>query len=246
MPLKIQCVCTLCNIESHLLSEFARSSREEVGSLFSAFSALRQHSSIFSLLSHLRTARAADGSDELFRELLALHKTNPSFVERVLVLAFLPMLHQSIRLMTRRQAGLAEEDATQQAVSFLLEFLQSKELQERRSHFAFAIARSVKRRMFEWANREGSTKSALSHFNSDAPVYRSGDSVERRALLRHFLHRCVAHGLLKEGELNLFIQFKLDGTSGEELAALHGSTSNAVRQKFKRVLQKLRRLARSG
>ena len=54
----------------------------------------------------------------------------------------------------------------------------------------------------------------------------------------------MTKGMLTDSELDLLIQFKLDGNTGEELAALNGSSSNAVRQRFKRLLAKLRRLAR--
>jgi len=46
--------------------------------------------------------------------------------------------------------------------------------------------------------------------------------------------------MLADSELDLLIEFKLDGNTGEELAALNGSSSNAVRQRFKRLLAKLR------
>jgi len=67
---------------------------------------------------------------------------------------------------------------------------------------------------------------------------------ERHALLRHFLHRCLAKGQLTNGELNLLVQFKLDGNFAEENAENNGTSSNAMRQKLKRLLAKLRRLAR--
>jgi len=85
----------------------------------------------------------------------------------------------------------------------------------------------------------------LDHADAEASVFiELEDSFERYALLRHFLHRCLTKGVLADAELDLLIQFKLDGNSGEELAALNGSSSNAVRQRFKRLLAKLRRLAR--
>jgi DNA-directed RNA polymerase specialized sigma24 family protein len=61
----------------------------------------------------------------------------------------------------------------------------------------------------------------------------------------HFLHRCVSRGLLGNAELDLLIQIKLDGNTGEEVAESNSITSNAVRQRMKRLLAKLRRLARS-
>ena len=67
--------------------------------------------------------------------------------------------------------------------------------------------------------------------------------MERHALLRHFLHSCVTHNLLTGGELDLLIQIKLDGNTGDEIAESNSITSNAVRQRVKRLLAKLRRIA---
>jgi hypothetical protein len=72
------------------------------------------------------------------------------------------------------------------------------------------------------------------------------DSMERHTLLRHFLHHCVTSGLLGDAELDLLIQMKLDGNTGEEIAETNLITSNAARQRMKRLLVKLRRIARNG
>ena len=45
-------------------------------------------------------------------------------------------------------------------------------------------------------------------------------------------------------ELNLLIQFKLDGGSLEPELESNGNSTNALRQKLKRLLKKLRQLAR--
>jgi DNA-directed RNA polymerase specialized sigma24 family protein len=155
------------------------------------------------------------------------------------------MLHRAVRLISRQQEGLAEEDIAQQVLFFFLEFLASAEMKTRRSHFAFAIAREVKRHIFEWAKRESRKATLLNHTESEESVFvEHKNSFEQYALLRHFLHRCLTKGMLADSELDLLIQFKLDGNTGEELAELNGSSSNAVRQRFKRLLAKLRRLAR--
>jgi DNA-directed RNA polymerase specialized sigma24 family protein len=216
-----------------------------VNSLFSAYPALLEHSTVTNLLSHLRASPADAANDNLFREIFALRETNPAFAESLLVLVFLPMLHRAVRLITRQQESLAEEDIAQQVLFFFLEFLASSEIATRRSHFAYAIAREVKRHIFEWAKRESRKAALLDHADAAASVFiELEDHFERFALLRHFLHRCVTKGMLVDSELDLLIQFKLDGNTGEELAALNGSSSNAVRQRFKRLLAKLRRLAR--
>jgi DNA-directed RNA polymerase specialized sigma24 family protein len=245
VPLEIPCHCTLCDVEAQLLSELTRLDSRFVNGLLSAYPALLKHSTIVSLLAHLRTSPADAANDNLFREILALRETNPVFAESLLVLVFLPMLHRAVRLINRQQESLAEEDIAQQVLFFFLEFLGSAEMKTRRSHFAFAIAREVKRHIFEWAKRESTKAALLDHADGEASVFIDlEDSFEQYALLRHFLHRCVTKGMLADSELDLLIQFKLDGNTGEELAALNGSSSNAVRQRFKRLLAKLRRLAR--
>ena len=57
--------------------------------------------------------------------------------------------------------------------------------------------------------------------------------MERHALLRHFLHRCVTKGL-SDAEVDLLTQFKLNGNAGDEIAEARSVSSNALRQKMKR------------
>jgi DNA-directed RNA polymerase specialized sigma24 family protein len=245
MSLEIQCHCTLCNIEAKLFSALTRPESRPVNELFSAFPALHRHSTVSNLLFHLRASPADAANDNLFHEIFALREANPAFAESLLVLVFLPMLHRAVRLITRQQESLAEEDIAQQVLFFFLQFLHSPEMTTRSSHFAFAIARGVKRHIFEWAKQESANATLLDHANGEASVFvELEDSFERFAQLRHFLHRCVTKGMLAESELDLLIQVKVDGNTGEEMAVLNSSSSNAVRQRFKRLLAKLRRLAR--
>ena len=245
MPLGVTCDCALCHIEARLVSDLSSTEAGVFRKLLAESHTLRRYSSVSTLLLYLRTSPANARSDELLRELFAARGTNPIFIESILVLAFLPMLHATIRRVGRQQPGLAQEDITQQTLSFLLQYLRSDELRARQSHFAFAISRAVKRQVFEWANRE-SGKTGLLRY-SDAETFaalEAQEPFERYALLRHFLHRCVTRGLLTDAELDLLIQLKLNGTNGEEFADFNGTSSNAVRQRLKRLLAKLRRLAK--
>ena len=205
---------------------------------------LRQCLSVSDLLLSLRASPVDARSDQLLCELFKTQSARPAFIESLLVLAFVPTLHRTIRRVVRYQPFLAEEDITQQALSFLLQFLRSKETQARQSHFAFAISRAVKRQVFEWARREGTKDALLNRGGGDFLSPAIEDSFERYAQLRHFLHRCVTRRDLTEAELNLLIQFKLEGTNGEDFQSFNGNASNAFRQRLKRLLTKLRRLAR--
>jgi hypothetical protein len=242
MPLETVCDCTLCHIEVRLLKNLALTQGDIFGSSAEFGQLLHHASSIPDLLLPLRASPADASSDELLRELFNMRASRPSFVESLLVLAFVPMLHRTVRRVVRYQPALAEEDVTQQALSFLLQFLRSEEMRTRRTHFAFAISRAVKRQVFGWARREG-TKDALLDRGTDifAPLE---ESFERYAQLRHFVHRCVTRGDLSEAELDLLIRFKLEGNNGDDFDSPNGNASNALRQRLKRLLAKLRRLAR--
>jgi DNA-directed RNA polymerase specialized sigma24 family protein len=245
MPLRVACNCTLCHIEVRLLTELAVTESGVFEKLLSVSNGLRRFPSISDLLSHLRESDAVLRSDDLLRELFAARIVHPVFIESLLVLVFLPMLHGTIRRVVKQQPGLLAEDVTQQTLSFLLQYLRSEELRTRESYCAFAIARAVKRQIFEWANREGAQNGALN--NGDGEIFAAGtaeEPLERYALLRHFLHRCVTKGLISSSELDLLIQFKLEGNTGDENGETTGTASNALRQRLKRLLAKLRRLAR--
>ncbi len=243
IPLETACDCTLCHIEVRLLESLAL----KEGGTFAALAGptrLLQYSTIADLLSPLRASHADVGSDELLRELFRMRAARPAFIESLLVLAFVPMLHRTIRRVVRYQPALAEEDVVQQTLSFLLQFLRSEEMLSRQTHFAFAISRAVKRQVFEWAGREGTKDALLDHGGDMVLPLALEDSFDRYAQLRHFLHRCVTRGDLTEAELSLLIQFKLEGTNGDDFDSRKGNASNALRQRLKRLLTKLRRLAR--
>jgi DNA-directed RNA polymerase specialized sigma24 family protein len=238
------CRCLLCRIEKQLSAELATSTAEYDSVLGSTANGLRDFRSPFHLLSHLKATHADPSSDDLYRDLLALRRASPKFVEIVMILAFIPVLHGTVRRIAKSNSHLARADITQQALSVFLQVLRSSQLDRRHSHFAFAIARSLKRQLFEWAGREGTVHGPArrEELQVAAPMP-DDDFMERHALLRHFLHRCVAKGLVRDGELDLLIQIKLDGNTGEEIAVSNSLTSNAVRQRMKRLLAKLRRIA---
>jgi hypothetical protein len=145
------------------------------------------------LLSRLKTSPGDARSDEFLREPFAVRASNRTFIESILT--FLPMLHGTVGRVSRRQPGLSPEDISQQALSFLLQYLRSPELQARQSHFAFAISRAVKRQLFEWAIRESGKLALTNHYDEEPlAALPFEESFERYAFVRHFLHRCVTKG----------------------------------------------------
>ena len=149
MPSGTPCPCLLCSTEACLLRTLNSAEKETVDRLFSPSPRLRRFSSISSLIRYLRNSPCNSEVDEILGELCALRKAHAGTVENLLVLIFLPMLHATIRQITDAQALLPGEDVTQQVLTSLLQCLSSKDLETRRSHFAFAISRTVKRRTFD-------------------------------------------------------------------------------------------------
>jgi DNA-directed RNA polymerase specialized sigma24 family protein len=240
----LTCRCLLCHIETQLTAELASSIAAYDAIRVTAANGLRVFASPFQLLSHLKATQAGPSSDDLFRELLAARALEPRFVETLMIVAFVPVLHGTVRRIAQQQSHLARADITQQALSVFLQVLRSEQMEKRQSHFAFAISRDVKRQLFEWAGREGAVYGPRRDEEPRAPVpLMEDESMERHAALRHFLHRCIAKGFVGDAELDLLIQIKLDGNTGEEIAESNSTTSNAVRQRMKRLLAKLRRIA---
>lgn len=204
MPVGVTCDCALCIVELQLLRDLSRTESGALVELFSTSERLRAYPSVSSLLSHLKTTPADARSDDLLCELFAVRASNASFIESLLVVTFLPMLHGAVRRVSRQQPGLSPEDISQQALSFLLQYLRSRELEARQSYFAFAISRAVKRQLFECANRESGATGVLNHYDGEAPAALAFEEpCERYAFRRHFLHRCVTKGQLTDAELNL-------------------------------------------
>lgn len=238
------CRCLLCRVEKQLADELASSIQAYETIRGSAANGLREFASPFHLLSHLKATQAGPSSDELFRELLAARAIERQFVENLMIVAFVPVLHGTVRRIAKQQLQLTRADITQQALSVFLQVLRSEQIERRQSHLAFAISRAVKRQLFEWAGREGAVHGPDRGKQQQEPLPVMDDELmERHAVLRHFLHRCITNGLIGDAEIDLLVQIKLDGNTGDEVAESNSLTPNAVRQRMKRLLAKLRRLA---
>lgn len=243
MPSAPPCHCLLCSTEASLLKTTSLSEKEIVQGMFLKAAHLSRFASVSSLIRYLRSAAPDTEIDAVLGELCALRKGHAEITKALFVLAFLPMLQVVIRRVTRVQSALVLEDVTQQALSFLLQYLASPDLDARRSHYAFAISRAVKRKTFEWARRQSHIENIEAYRNGNFSSFTVAEDLERYATLRHFLHNAVARHLLTDRELDLLIEFKLEGNGRGEFEASGRGNSNMLRQRLKRVLAKLRRIA---
>jgi hypothetical protein len=247
MKTRSACRCLLCQLEAHLQHRLDQDG-PEYQTLSSSSPLLSAFPTVLTLAAHLRTCRSArDGThpaDALLLELLHATDGTGSLARDVLLLAFIPALHSASRKIALRHPHLSADDIAQHLVASLLEVLGSRELLRRDSHLPFVISRMVKRQGFDWAEREARSPG---NADGDTPFpdrpERMGvpEPLERAALLRHFLFRCRREGLLTGSDLELLVEIKLEGRTGQEPG--RSIYSNAMRQRIKRLLQKLRHAA---
>jgi hypothetical protein len=229
-------------IEQKLRAELADpDNQKRLGILLRSAPHLARFRNVADLLAHLQSLTGNSSSDLLLGELIKARSLFPdSLVDSLFVLLFLPVLHSTLRRVRQHYPTLSREDSAQQALGSLFEYLASGHLAARDTYLAFAIARKVRRATFEWAAREARSPLEASR-SDDLRETNSSESAEqsfeRASLLRHFFGRAVETRTLTPRELDLLIQFKLEG------GAENGAFSNAERQRLKRLLAKLRKLA---
>jgi len=248
------CRCLLCQLEFHLKKQLHEVAFQENYSKVACSSfRLSGFPNAFALAAHLRTCRSNGGgthpADAILLELLHLRQryANDVLLRDVLLLAFVPVLHSASRRIARLYPSLVADDIAQNLVVSFLEALGSPGLLSRTSHLAFAISRMVKRNIFAWAECEirrpdnANCDGDLTELVTGSALH---ESFERAVLLRHFLFRCQREGLLTGPDLELLVHIKLEGGFGDANGTSRGY-SNALRQKIKRLLRKLRKEART-
>jgi len=236
------CRCALCKLEGALLREIA-ACPERYGGLFQGTPEFSKYPTASTLVAGLRQTGADANSDTIFRWLRRATTQDESLVTTCFILAFLPMMHAVATQIALHNPTLPRDDVGQQTLQELLQFLRSREFQSRTSYIAYSVSRAVKRETFRWARRQlcrAQKENAAAEVCAAVVVE---EPFERLATLRHFLSRNLASGRLDNDDLDLLIEFKLDGNSGEQLAQANGISANAVRQRVKRLLAKLHRLA---
>jgi hypothetical protein len=249
MKTRCACRCLLCQLEAHLKKQLDQEV-PEYQKLAGSSSPLSAFPTVLTLAAHLRTCRSArDGThpaDGVLLELLHATDGTRPLARDVLLLAFIPALHSASRQIALRYPQLSADDIAQHLVASLLEVLGSSELLLRSSHLPFVISRMVKRHGFDWAEREARSPSN-GEGNAPFPDIPEATGVpepfERAALLRHFLFRCEREGLLTAPDLDLLVEIKLEEKTGQE--PRRSIYSNALRQRIKRLLQKLRHAAQT-
>ncbi len=247
------CTCLVCELEVNLNAEMSESVCSDEFQRFTANNNLLSgFPTACDLLRHLHRhedQNRVPTSDAVLYELLAA-KDSP-LTHRVwrslLLLAFIPTVHRTTSQLVGVFPSLARDDISQSLIAALLEYLNSRELNSRRSHIAFVVARKLRRCGFRWAIRE-SRSSFTDNLDVDTTTTMSaqsnGHGLHPENLLFQFLDDCQRRGWLSAAERRLIVESKLEGVSCPELARRDGHSAVAIRHRVNRLILKLRRIAK--
>ena len=165
----------------------------------------------------------------------------------VLLLVFAPTIHRTFREVCAWFKELEPEDVAQQILTFFLELTVSTRLESLANFLPIALARSLRKTSFRWAEKE---KRALSRRQGEPQAERGSvepaaeDQFETLSLLNDFFDHCTQIGVLSHFERDLLIRFKVDGFSAKELQGRHTVLSEgAVFVRLHRIMQRLQRVA---
>ena len=247
------CTCTICGVEKYIRAELVLpGSQARYRHLVTDNSLLADFPTALDLVDKFHACKDARDGHCLSDRILARLLTRPvtphdwDYLEWILILLFTPTAHAVVRHVSCHYQFLAREDLSQLALTTLIQSLRSKTWQSQRSHFGYAVARSLRRKLFQWALSEFQSTSqfAAKKIGEQFPATQTAEeSFERNAILRHFLNLCQQKAYLTPDEMNLLIDLKLDETVEAGISGPKGRTSNPFRQKVKRLMTKLRRVA---
>jgi|GEM_PF-1699287 hypothetical protein len=251
------CACTICDVEKSVALELALPEAQQIYRQITAeVPLLVGFPTVFHLVASIHGCREAkEGaalSDLVLSELLSspIASNDWEYLEKVLLLVFIPTAHAAVRRVSSRYQFLPREDISQLALVTLIQCLRSKTWRAQRSHFGFTLARKLRGTLFGSARREleATPEFAAQRLRNGLSTSQTAEqSFERHAILRHFLSLCQRRAFLTPDEINLLIDLKLDETIDSRSSNHSNSrTSNSVRQKVKRLMGKLRQAARTS
>ena len=247
------CTCTICDVEKYIRAELVLpGSQARYRQLVTDNSLLADFPTALDLVAKFHTCRDARDGHSLSDRILLRLLTSPvtphdwDYLEWILILLFTPTAHAVVRHVSCHYQFLAREDLSQLALTTLIQSLRSKTWQSQRSHFGYTVNRSLRRSLFQWARDEfqSTPQFAAQKIGQEFRVAQTAEeSFERNAILRHFLNLCQEKAYLTPEEMNLLIDLKLEETVEAGISGPNGRTSNPFRQKVKRLMTKLRRVA---
>ena len=248
------CNCLICRLEVNLIFELStQPNTAQYREIFDSSLVLSGFPTPLDLIKHLHRPEPEGqhfSSDDILVELLrpALDPLLRQLWYCLLLLVFIPTIHRTATQLSASFPSLARDDIAQHLIAVLLEFLRSRELQSRRSHLAFTIARKIRRAAFRWAIHE-SHIAAVQDPDELPTMPRSPDGAEDHShsafLLRQFLDDCERKGWLTSTERQILTDSKIEGLSCRELSRRNGNSPVAIQHRIHRLIDRLRHLAQA-
>ncbi len=240
-----RCGCAICSLEKRLEDHLnTRRGHDAYASLLADCPALVSYSNAFSLLVCLRGLRHVNGSgeasDRIFRSLREALGKAGGIPETLLLLALVPVLHATVSSFARAYPMLDREDLSQQAFAIFMALVNSEDWRRHETHLAFSLARELRRGFSLWVQNEFRLLPEPPNRSTPERSISAAELFERDVELKHFLTRSLRTGALNDDDLHLLVELKLEGGIEERR---NGPLSNAVRQRMKRLLSKMRRRA---
>lgn len=245
----LRCDCHICRVERRVFDLLADASGNiRFLNATASSPVLAKFTNISELLAYLHSPGTDDydwsDAGETLTALIGILTTAPDLelIHSVLVLAFAPTIHRTYREVCTCFRELETEDAAQQVLAFFIELTVSARRQNLAGILPIALARSLRKISFRWAEKE---QRALSNRQQQA---HSSGTQERTAeptfqsisVLNDFLDYCTRQGLISRFERKLLIRFKIDGFTGKEIQNRHTVLSEqAVHLRVHRIMQRL-------
>jgi len=249
-----KCNCPICKVERHLTAALGEPTGADQFAIFaSSREPLCNFESVSRLVQHLHTQRDGEErppfANEIFTTLIRASKApyEAELSQSVLTLAFIPAIHRTYSEVKAWFRELPADDISQQIFTYFLELAASAPLGLVDGQLSFLLARSLRRNVFRWAQKEmillrerEKTLEELRH--ATEPSF--NDNFETVSLLNDFLDYAHRNGIISEFERALLLKMKVEGFQAKEAANMNAVlTAKAVQHRIERIMSRLQKAA---
>jgi len=246
------CPCVVCNVEATLLDSFStQTARNQFKALACSYPVFSHFQSPLDAVAKLHEQGEAVNHDAGNQILYAVihavsDKAFENLGQQLLLVAFTPAIHKIYREMCQRFPMLSPDDVAQQTWVAFLETAKSPAMLRQNGQLPVALVMNSRKAMLRWAMTEARRASIVQDGFQEFSEPLSEDNFEDAILLEDLFRQAQLTRALSESESQLLFKFRWEGFGAKELAHKNGrSTSNAVHNRLKRIVNRLRRVARS-
>jgi hypothetical protein len=246
------CPCVVCNVEAALLDSFstqtARNHFKALACNYPVFSHFQSPLDAVAKLHEQGEAVNHDAGNQILHAVIhaVSDKAFENLGQQLLLVAFTPAVHKIYREMCQRFPTLPPDDVAQQTWVAFLETAKSPAMLRQSGQLPVALVMNSRKAMLRWAMKETRRASIVQDGFEKFSEPLSENNFEDAILLEDLFRQAQLTRALSQSESQLLFKFRWEGFGAKELAHKNGrSTSNAVHHQLKRIVNRLRRVARS-